>query len=156
MLSNNSENNNNQMRLHFSYIRQNCEILDLDDKKVNSEPLQLPVASSSEMSSKQAFFTIGSGSMMNLDDFNVEDNFCYDSDNEVLLSDSDDEDNFQPLALNMDHEQTDAETAIDSEDLNELSEGDLSDDDSIEESLPRAINKAHSYNCNSLDFNTDK
>ena len=89
------------------------------------EPLQLPceLASSIQQpisATKQAFLDMASAPLLNLDDLDDSFNFN-DSDPEILLSDSDEEDE-ELIVMADDDDQLDADTAIDSADLNEISD----------------------------------
>jgi hypothetical protein len=87
-----------------------------------SEPVAVynesPIFSSGHLFSatKQAFLDMANSPIINLDDFEDSTNFD-DSDPEILLSDSEDED--EDLMHMQNDSEEDAETAIDSDDLNE-------------------------------------
>jgi len=73
---------------------------------------------------KQAFLDMANSPIINLDDFEDSTNFD-DSDPEILLSDSEDED--EDLMHMQNDSDEDAETAIDSDDLNDEEFSDMMD-----------------------------
>jgi len=97
----------------------------------SSEPLQLPIQSYQPdypiSSTKQAFLDMASAPLINLDECNESINYSDCEDPEILLSDSDeeDEDDFSGFAGN---EELDAETCIGSDDLNDYSDCESSSD----------------------------
>lgn len=125
--------NNFQARVQLqNFHHLPVEILRGDSNK--AELLQLPCdfqASSQPISAtKQAFLDMASAPLLNLDDLDESFNFN-DSDPEILLSDSDEED--EELIGMGGCDELEADTAIDSEDLNNLSEGcdDMEDFDEL-------------------------
>jgi hypothetical protein len=142
--------NNFQARVQLqNFHHLPVEILRGDSNK--SEPFQLPcdfLASSQPFSAtKQAFLDMASAPLLNLDDLDESFNFN-DSDPEILLSDSDEEDD-ELIAMGG-CDELECDTAIDSEDMNNLSEG--SDDmEDFDELVDRnSINSSFSV----LSFNS--
>lgn len=98
----------------------------MSNESIRAEPLQLPCAFTNSMqqpisATKQAFLDMASAPLLNLDDLDESFNFN-DSDPEILLSDSDEED--EELITMGDCDELEASTAIDSEDFNNLSDSD--------------------------------
>jgi len=128
--------NNFQARVQLqNFHNLPVEILRGDSTK--SEPFQLPsdfLASSQPISAtKQAFLDMASAPLLNLDD--LDESFSFndsDSDPEILLSDSDEEDDDELIAMGG-YDELECDTAIDSEDMNNLSEGgdDMEDFDEL-------------------------
>ena len=111
-------------------LRLPMEIISSNDK--GSEAIQLPIMSfqsdSSISNTKQAFFAMASQlPMINLDDeYNdSENNYTDCNDPEILLTDSDEED--EAGFMETGEEARDAETCIDSEELNDS----VNDEDSM-------------------------
>jgi hypothetical protein len=102
--------NEQSARAQLQFLRMPCEILCED-----GEPLQLPKINYAAMSNispaKQSFFSMVQDGAADLNECDDCANY-YDSDPEILLSDSEDED--EDI---MDNDEADAETDIDSEDL---------------------------------------
>ncbi len=100
----------NAFKMQLEFLRMPCQVLDQEDQKV-SEPLQLPIKPAKAISAtKQAFLDMAAGPVMNLDDISFSE--CnYDSDPEILLSDSDEED--EPIVA-MGGAELEADTAMDS------------------------------------------
>ena len=104
---------------------------------------------------KQAFFEMASAPLLNLDELDESFNFN-DSEPEILLSDSDEEDE-QLIA--MEHDELDAETAIDSADLENISQNSLDEEgidhmDDFDERTDRnsVMSSSHSMNSNSINM----
>ncbi len=127
---------NNAFKMQLEYLRMPCQVLDQEDLKA-SEPLQLPIQATGTVSAaKQAFLDMAAEPVMNLDDISFSE--CnYDSDPEILLSDSDEEDE-QVLA--MDDAELEADTAMDSNSVcsSRGDEDDFSNED-IEETLAGSV-----------------
>ncbi len=104
----------NAFKMQLEFLRMPCQVLDQEDQKV-SEPLQLPIKPAKAISAtKQAFLDMAAGPVMNLDDISFSE--CnYDSDPEILLSDSDEED--EPIVA-MGGAELEADTAMDSNESN--------------------------------------
>lgn len=108
----------------------------LRDNSDKPEPLQLPCNFASCIqqpvsATKQAFLDMASAPLLNLEDLDESFNFN-DSDPEILLSDSDEEDEEEELIVMADDDEFDADTAIDSADLNQLSDNDSLDEEGID------------------------
>lgn len=121
------------------------EIYRTDSNK--AEPIELscdfPSTSSQPISAaKQAFLDMASAPLLNLDDLDESFNFN-DSDPEILLSDSDEEDE-ELIAMGCSEDQLEADTAIDSEDLNNLGEGADDMEDFDENADRNSINSSFS------------
>lgn len=112
-----SNQTNFQARIQLqSFHRLPVEIIRGDSMK--AEPLQLPfdfarISQQTYSSTKQAFLDMASAPVLNLEDLDESFNFN-DSEPEILLSDSDEEDD---ELIAMEDEELDADTAIDSTDL---------------------------------------
>lgn len=130
----NTFTNNFQARVQLqNFYQLPVEIIRGDSMK--PEPLQLPceLASSIQQpisATKQAFLDMASAPLLNLDDLDDSFNFN-DSDPEILLSDSDEEDE-ELIVMADDDDQLDADTAIDSADLNEISDNCSLDEEGID------------------------
>ena len=118
----------------------------LCDNSDRPEPLQLPCNFASCIqqpisATKQAFLDMASAPLLNLEDLDESFNFN-DSEPEILLSDSDEEEDEEELIVMADDEEIDADTAIDSADLNQLPDNSLDEEgidhmDDFEESTDR-------------------
>ena len=122
-----STSNNFQARIQYFH---NLPVEIISNDSIRAEPIQLPCAFTNSMqqpisATKQAFLDMASAPLLNLDDLDESFNFN-DSDPEILLSDSDEEDD--ELITMGDCDELEASTAIDSEDFNNLS-------DSMEEGI---------------------
>ena len=126
---------------------------------IKAEPLQLPfdfVRSSQQpiSSTKQAFLDMAQAPLLNLDDLDESFNFN-DSEPEILLSDSDEEDE---ELIAMDDNELDAETAIDSADLENISDNSLDEEgidhmDDFDESTGRNSVMSSNLSMNSKTTN---
>ena len=129
------------------------EIIKGDSMK--AEPFQLPsfdfsrISQQPYSSTKQAFLDMASAPLINLED--LDESFSFnDNEPEILLSDSDEEDE---QLIDIDDEELDAETAIDSTDMQNLSDNSLDEEgieymEDFEESTDRnsVMNSSHSMN----------
>ena len=122
-------NSNNSLQLPqepLSYFRRPVEVQ--FDKE--SEPVAIKhgfsMMNDSGCPIRQAFLNLANSPALECDDFDC-DNECDESDPEILLTDSDDEDDFGNV------DELEANTAIDSADLDNLSEGSMSDMDVFDE-----------------------
>ena len=101
-----------QARVQLQYIRMPVEIIFGDSVK-SMEPLQLPVQSEHPISAtKQAFLDMAKGPILDLDDCEDYTN-NYEEDPEILLSDSDEEDEDDMIE---ECEDAEVDTAIGSDD----------------------------------------
>lgn len=125
--------NNFQARVQLqNFYHLPVEIIRGDSMK--AEPLQLPCDLASSIqhpisATKQAFLDMASAPLLNLDDLDESFNFN-DSDPEILLSDSDEED--EELIVMADDDELDASTDIDSADLNDFDENSSLDEEGID------------------------
>lgn len=124
---------------------------------IKGEPIQLPtnfINSHQPISAtKQAFLDMASAPLLNLDD--LDESFTFgDSDPEILLSDSDEEDD-ELIAMG-DCDEQDADTAIDSDDLNNLSDSmdeGIDNMDVFEESEPTTTSSpTHNHSFERFSF----
>jgi hypothetical protein len=140
---------NNLFRQQLEQLRKPCMVLDFDYSK--AEPLQLPIQPQHPVSAaKQAFLDMANGPVMNLDDLNISE--CnYDSDPEILLSDSDEED--EPIMAMEEGSEADADTAIDTNEVLSScgSDMDFSNED-FDETLPSSV---PSFNTFLFESNSD-
>lgn len=137
---------NNTFKMQLEFLRMPCQVLDQDDDKA-SEPIQLPIQASGTVSAaKQAFLDMAAGPVMNLDDISFSE--CnYDSDPEILLSDSDEEDE---QVIPMEDAELDADTVIDTNE-NLSSRGSEEDDFSNEDFDETLAGSVPSFNTNNFD-----
>lgn len=132
----------------FAMLRMPVEVLEQGELKP-AAPLQLPIAPSTAQqpisAAKQAFLDMAAGPIMNMDDFSDSNNF-YDSEPEILLSDSEDEDedpvmegqDFEAITMvdsDSDFAGEDEEHASDNDDTSVIEEFSCSDSDSINEQI---------------------
>ena len=126
---------------------------------MKAEPLQLPLdfarMSQQPMSAtKQAFIEMASAPLLNLEELDQSFNFN-DSEPEILLSDSDEE---EEELIAMEHEDLDidAETAIDSADLENISNNSLDEEgiDHMDDFDERTDRNSVMSSSNSMNSNT--
>ena len=115
MFANYQNNMRNANEDGLAHLRMNCEVLDVDGNAKFIKPLQLPILPFPILDN-----TVNEDRLNN--------NICnYDSLVEELLSDSEDEDDIEvPFHGNNedgDHQYEDADTAIDSDDLDAMWDG---------------------------------
>ena len=125
---------------------------------MKAEPFQLPsfdfsrISQQPYSSTKQAFLDMASAPLLNLEDLDESFNFN-DNEPEILLSDSDEEDE---QLIDIDDEELDAETAIDSTDMQNLSDNSLDEEgieymEDFEESTDRNSVMSSSHSMNNLN-----
>ena len=103
---------------------------------------------------KQAFFEMASAPLLNLDELDESFNFN-DSEPEILLSDSDEEEE-ELIAMEHDEVDLDAETAIDSAELENISHNSLDEDgiDHMDDFDERTDRNSVMSSSNSMNSNT--
>ena len=154
-----TSNNNFQARVQLQYFhRMPVEIITGDN--IKSEPFQLPCDFINSVqqpvsAAKQAFLDMASAPLLNLDDLDESFNFN-DSDPEILLSDSEDEEDEGLIAMG-DRDELDAETAIDSDDMNNMSEEGMEEfDEQSDDSEPLTTNcSVHNSSFNNISFHSN-